>query len=82
MGSFSTFVLAVACAGVPLGLAADQRDAGVVLRAVRFYRADQDRTRVKGLVQIPLSFLQPAGQGGQATYNVAVRVADSTGLAL
>jgi len=82
MRSLSKFVLAVACSGIPLGLAADQRDAGVVLRAVRFYRADQDRTRVKGLVQIPLSFLQPAGQGGQATYIVAVRVADSTGLAL
>ncbi len=82
MGSFSKLVLVVACAGVPLGLAADQRDSGVVLRAVRFYRADQDRTRVKGLVQIPLASLQPARQGGQASYTVAVRVADSTGLAL
>jgi GWxTD domain-containing protein len=82
MRSFSKLLLAVTCVGAPVGLAADQRDAGVVLRAVRFYRADQDRTRVKGLVQIPLSFLQPAGQGGQASYSVAVRVADSTGLAL
>src|SRR3954470_15797391 len=82
MGSFSKLILMIACAGVPLGLAADQRDSGVVLRAVRFYRADQDQTRVKGLVQIPLASLQPAKQGGQATYTVAVRVADSTGLAL
>jgi len=82
MSSFSKLILVAACAGVPLGLAADQRDSGVVLRAVRFYRADQNRTRVKGLVQIPLASLQPAKQGGQASYTVAVRVADSTGLAL
>jgi len=82
MGSFSKLILVLACAGIPLGLAADQRDSGVVLRAVRFYRADQDRTRVKGLVQIPLASLRPATQGGQASYTVAVRVADSTGLAL
>jgi GWxTD domain-containing protein len=77
----SRFALVMAVAGM-LGLTADQRDTGVVLRAVRFYRADQDRTRVKGLVQIPLAFLQPARPGGHATYTVAVRVADSTGLAL
>jgi GWxTD domain-containing protein len=66
----------------PLNLTAGQRDTGVVLRAVRFYRADQDRTRVKGLVQIPLSALQPIRPGGEASYTVSVRVADSTGLAL
>jgi GWxTD domain-containing protein len=71
----------VGVTGVPLGLTADQRDAGVVLRAVRFYRADQDRTRVKGLVQIPLAVLQPA-TGGVSSYTVGVRVADSTGLTL
>ena len=82
MRNVAKLMVAVICAGAPLGLAADQRDTGVVLRAVRFYRADQDRTRVKGLVQIPLAFLQAAGQGKQASYTVAVRVADSTGLAL
>jgi GWxTD domain-containing protein len=82
MVSFSTVILALACLGTPLGLAADQRDSGVVLRAVRFYRADQDRTRVKGLVQIPLTFLQSPGQGKPASYAVSVKVADSTGLAL
>jgi len=53
-----------------------------VLRAVRFYRADQDRTRVKGLVQIPFALLQPARPGGQSSYTVTVQVADSTNLAL
>src|SRR5215212_3801699 len=67
---------------VPLSLPAYQREPGVVLRAVRFYRADQDRTRVKGLVQIPISLLQPAGVGGESSYKVTFRVADSTGLAL
>jgi GWxTD domain-containing protein len=78
---FTLIVLALA-AGSSLGLAHNQRDAGLVLRAVRFYRPDQDRTRVKGLVQIPLAFLQPSRAGGQSGYTVTVRVADSTGLAL
>jgi GWxTD domain-containing protein len=82
MRNVAKLIVAIASVGAPLVLAADQRDTGVVLRAVRFYRADQDRTRVKGLVQIPLAFLQPGGKGGQASYTVAVRVADSTGLAL
>jgi GWxTD domain-containing protein len=82
MVSFTKLILAVVCASSPLVLQADQRETGVVLRAVRFYRADQDRTRVKGLVQIPLASLQPARPGGQSSYTVAVRVADTTGLAL
>jgi GWxTD domain-containing protein len=65
----------------PLSLPAFQRETGVVLRAVRFYRADQDRTRVKGMVQIPFSLLHSA-PGGASSYSVSVRVADSTGLAL
>jgi GWxTD domain-containing protein len=81
MNTFSRYAILVGLAGAPLGLTADQRDAGVVLRAVRFYRADQDRTRVKGLVQIPLALLQPASSG-TSSYTVAVRVADSTGLTL
>jgi GWxTD domain-containing protein len=75
-------VLAIVPVLPSLGFVADQRDTGVVLRAVRFYRADQDRTRVKGLIQIPLSFLQPTQNGGKSSYLVSVRVADSTGLAL
>jgi GWxTD domain-containing protein len=82
MLSLSTLVLVAAVGVLPLSLPADQRETGVVLRAVRFYRADQDRTRVKGLVQIPFSLLQPTRPGGESSYTVAVRVADSTGLAL
>src|SRR5215212_6802855 len=67
---------------VPLSLPAYQREPGLVLRAVRFYRADQDRTRVKGLVQIPFSLLQPAGPNGESSFKVTFSVADSTGLAL
>jgi GWxTD domain-containing protein len=82
MLSLSKFALVAAAGVVPLSLPAYQREPGVVLRAVRFYRADQDRTRVKGLVQIPFSLLQPARPGGESSYTVSVRVADSTGLAL
>jgi GWxTD domain-containing protein len=60
-----------------------QNDSGLVLRAVRFYRPDQNRTRVKGLVQIPFSMIQLAGGAGrQLNYTVSVRVVDSTGLTL
>jgi GWxTD domain-containing protein len=82
MFSLSILALVAAAGLVPLNLPADQRDTGVLLRVVRFYRADQDRTRVKGLVQIPFSLLQAARPGGQSSYTVAVRVADSTGLSL
>jgi GWxTD domain-containing protein len=81
MLSLSKWALVAVAGVVPLSLPAHQRETEVVLRAVRFYRADQDRTRVKGLVQIPFSFLQPA-RGGKSTYTVSVRVSDSTGLAL
>jgi GWxTD domain-containing protein len=60
-----------------------QNDSGLVLRAVRFYRPDQNRTRVKGLVQIPFSMIQaPGGAATQLNYTVSVRVVDSTGLTL
>jgi GWxTD domain-containing protein len=81
MLSLSKWVLVMAAGVFPPGPPADQLDSGVVLRAVRFYRADQDRTRVKGLVQIPFSLLRP-GPGGESSYTVSVRVADSTGLVL
>jgi GWxTD domain-containing protein len=75
--------LALVAAGfIPLSLPAHQREPGLVLRAVRFYRADQDRTRVKGLVQIPFSLLQPTRPGGESSFKVTFSVADSTGLAL
>jgi GWxTD domain-containing protein len=82
MNSLLKFAFLAAVAIVPFNLPAYQREPGILLRAVRFYRADQDRTRVKGLVQIPYVLLQPARPGGESSYTVSVRVADSTGLAL
>lgn len=81
MLSLSKLALVALVGSAPLDLAPAQRESVVVLRAVRFYRGDQDRTRVKGLVQIPFSFLQP-GPKGESPYTVAVLLADSTGLAL
>jgi GWxTD domain-containing protein len=67
----------------PVSSAPAPASSGLVLRTVRFYRADQDRTRVKGLVQIPFSLMQPAGgSDGSVHYAISVRVADSTGLTL
>ena len=83
MHSITIALLAAAAVASPLATTALQNDSGLVLRAVRFYRPDQNRTRVKGLVQIPFSMIQPAGGAGrQLNYTVSVRVVDSTGLTL
>ena len=61
-----------------------QSDADLILRAVRSYRAQQGRTEVNAFVQIPLVLMEPTGEGpnGALSYNVAVKVTDSTGLKL
>jgi GWxTD domain-containing protein len=83
MGRFSTAFLAAAAVAAPIAAAVPQGESGLVLRAVRFYRPDQNRTRVKGLVQIPFSIIQSAGgAAGQLNYKVSVRVKDSSGLTL
>src|SRR5215207_5372182 len=79
MQSISMALLAAVTVAGPLATV-PQNDSGLVLRAVRFYRPDQNRTRVKGLVQIPFSMIQQSS--GAAGYTVSVRVVDSTGLTL
>jgi GWxTD domain-containing protein len=69
-----------ALAGLPATPAATQSDPELVLRAVRFYRADQDLTRVKGIVQIPYALVRRVGQ--DSAYSVSVKVADASGLTL
>jgi GWxTD domain-containing protein len=83
MHSISSVFLAAAAVVAPIATTVPQNDSGLVLRAVRFYRPDQNRTRVKGLVQIPFSMIQATGgAAGQLNYTVSVRVVDSTGLTL
>ena len=83
MQSISSVCLALAAITVPMAPSVPQDDPGLVVRAVRFYRPDQNRTRVKGLVQIPLSTIHASGSSaGQLNYTISVRVADSTGLTL
>jgi GWxTD domain-containing protein len=59
-------------------------DAGLILRAVRSYRAEQGRTEVNAFVQVPYDVLEPTGEGntGSLSYRVGVKVTDSTGLTL
>src|SRR6476646_7766262 len=59
-------------------------DGGLVLRAVRSYRAEQGRTEVNAFVQVPYAMLEPSGEGntGTLSYRVGVKVTDSTGLTL
>jgi GWxTD domain-containing protein len=83
MHRFSSVFLATAAVVAPIATTVPQNDSGLVLRAVRFYRPDQNRTRVKGLVQIPFSMIQARGSAaGPLNYTVSVRVVDSTGLTL
>ena len=46
MSGLLKMMSAVALAGLPVAAAATQTNPGLVLRAVRFYRAEQDLTRV------------------------------------
>lgn len=59
-------------------------DGGLILRAVRSYRAEQGRTEVNAFVQVPYAVLEPSGEGntGTLSYKVGVKVTDSTGLTL
>jgi len=70
--------------GGSIAFAADsQIESPLIVRAVRFYRADVHQTRVKGLVQIPMAVISPPDSpNGATSYSVSVRVADSTGLTL
>jgi len=67
-----------------LGQTPGQPEAGLVLRAVRSYRAEQGRTEVNAFVQVPYAVLEPTGEGntGSLSYRVGVKVTDSTGLTL
>ncbi len=84
MYRFASSVVFAAVAGAfPVVSPVGQTDPSVIVRTLRFDRPDQDRTRVKGLVQIPYSIPEPAGGStGPGSYTVAVRVRDSTGLTL
>ena len=76
-------LIAAAAAGWVTAIPGPQSGSPLVVNAVRFYRSDQNRTRVRGLIEIPMSLVQPAGgQTGPVSYTVSVRVADSTGLTL
>ena len=71
----------------PLALSAQMQhvtEGGVILRAVRSYRADQGRTQVDAFVQVPLRLMEPTtdGPNGTLSYRMEGRVTDSTGLTL
>jgi GWxTD domain-containing protein len=59
-------------------------DGGLVLRAVRSFRPDEGRTEVNAFVQVPYAMMGPTADGpnGALSYQVTVRVTDSTGLTL
>jgi GWxTD domain-containing protein len=58
-------------------------EAGLLVRAVRSYRADQARTQVDAFIQVPLTLVS-SGEGSDdpSSYRLTARVKDSTGLTL
>jgi GWxTD domain-containing protein len=72
--------LAILAAPPPQG----PSDGGLVLRAVRSFRPDEGRTEVNAFVQVPYAMMGPTTDGadGALSYQVTVRVTDSTGLTL
>ncbi|HEU4800780.1 MAG TPA: GWxTD domain-containing protein [Gemmatimonadales bacterium] len=76
-------LLALAAPSVPLAAQAAPADS-LNLRAVRYFRAAEGRTRVMVFIEVPYSRLQPgAGSASpQLVYTVTARVLDSSGLSL
>jgi GWxTD domain-containing protein len=71
----------------PLALTAQiqrEPEGGVILRAVRSYRAEHGQTQVDAFVQVPLRLMEPTKEGpdGMLSYRVEGKVTDSTGLTL
>lgn len=77
-----SLVLAVATLAGP-GLAA-QAPGSLMVRAVRFYRADGQKTTVKAFVEVPAELGEPmaAGRSDSVRYQVQLKVVDSTGVTL
>jgi len=78
------WAVALGLAGSPGPVVAGQNDGSLTVRMVRFYRPDSRQTAVKGFIQIPYELLEPTieGSAGALSYQVSVRVSDSTGLKL
>ncbi len=70
---FATLALAA-----PIALHA-QDGPRLEVRAIRYYRPEAPNTRVKAIVQVPVSAFG-AAPGGRVTYTVGVTVRDSSGL--
>ncbi len=58
-----------------------QASDGLTVRPVRSFRVDNNgQTRVRTIIQVPLAFLEPAGNA--LSYQVSVKVSDQAGVAL
>ncbi len=81
-----TLVATFALVNATPSLASGQADPAVAVRAVRFFRPTAGQTRVKAFVQVPYAVMTPTPAaspgGGTISYEVAVRITDSTGLTL
>lgn len=64
--------------------AAGAQEPDLAIRAVRYYRPGTGQTQVKAFAQVPYALLQPSGSGpdAQLSYQVTVRITDSSGMML
>lgn len=81
--SRSSLMLLIAAALAPVAATA-QAPEPLTLRAVRFYRAEGQKTLVTAFVEVPAQLGEPTtpGRTDSVRYQVAVRIVDSTGLTL
>lgn len=76
-------VIAAGGALVASALPASQAERELVVRTVRFYRAEVKKTRIKAFIEIPYAMLTLASTASRPlAYKVAVNLADSNGLTL
>ena len=77
--SRSSLMLLIVAALAPMAAAA-QAPEPLTLRAVRFYRADGQKTLVTAFVEVPAQLGEPTtpGRTDSVRYQVAVRIVDST----
>lgn len=84
MATLKLLIIAGLVVVTPAWLPAPNSQQNLTVNAVRFYRAELRQTQVKAFVQIPYAMLASTAEGpeGRLTYQVTVRVRDSTGLEL
>jgi GWxTD domain-containing protein len=84
VATFKLLITTGLCVLSSAWLPAPKTQQSLTVNAVRFYRPQLQQTQIKAFVEIPYAVLTPTtdGAGGRLTYQITVRIKDSTGLEL